>query len=54
VSRAPHVVGLGGTTRAGSSTELALRHVLFACERRGATMRLFSGAELETLPLYAP
>jgi len=54
VTRAPHVVGLGGTTRAGSSTELALRHVLFACERRGATIRLFSGAELETLPLYAP
>ncbi len=54
MTRAPHVVGLGGTTRAGSSTELALRHVLRACEGRGATIRLLSGADLESLPLYAP
>jgi FMN reductase len=52
--RPPHVVGIGGTTRAGSGTDLAVRHVLRLCEKRDATTRLFSGADLESLPHYAP
>ena len=51
---APHIVGIGGTTRAESGTELAVRYVLKRCEDRGATTRLFSGPELESLPHYAP
>jgi len=50
----PHIVGLGGTTRAGSSTEKALRHALGICERVGATVTAFGGPELGTLPVYAP
>ncbi len=50
----PHVVGLGGTTRSGSSTEKALRYALAMCEEDGATTAFFGGVELATLPLYAP
>jgi FMN reductase len=50
---APLVVGLGGTLRANSSTERALRHCLDAVERRGGRTRFFSGPELD-LPMYAP
>jgi len=49
-----HVVGIGGTTRAGSSTEKALRYALGVCENEGATTVCFGGPELATLPLYAP
>ena len=49
-----HVVGVGGTTRAGSSTERALRVALRAAEAKGAATELFAGQELATLPLYAP
>ena len=52
--RPPHVVGIGGTTRAESGTELAVRHVLRLCEERHATTCLFPGAELESLPHYSP
>jgi FMN reductase len=48
----PYIVGLGGTTRQGSSTELALRHALQAAERAGARTALFSGPAIE-LPMYA-
>ena len=51
---APHIVGLGGTTRAGSSTERALRYALGVCERTGATSTVFGGPELATLAVYAP
>jgi FMN reductase len=54
LSRALHVVGVGGTTRAESGTELAVRHVLRLCQARHATTRLFSGAELGSLPHYSP
>jgi len=47
------VVGLGGTTRAGSSSEQALRVVLAAAETQGATTDLFTASDLE-FPLYAP
>jgi FMN reductase len=49
----PFIVGVGGTTRAESSTERALRACLDACERSGATTQIF-GAERLQLPHYAP
>jgi FMN reductase len=49
----PLIVGIGGTTRANSSTERALRMCLDACERRGARTQVF-GAERLQLPHYAP
>lgn len=48
------VVGIGGTTRPGSSSELAVRSVLAAAERRGARTLHFGGDFLATLPHYAP
>jgi FMN reductase len=50
----PYIVGIGGTTRAESGTELAVRHVLKVCAERGAETKLWSGPELEKLPFYAP
>jgi FMN reductase len=47
------VVGLGGTVRAGSSSERALRETLAACAREGAETELFAAAELD-FPIYAP
>ena len=51
--RQPLVVGLGGTPRTRSSTELALRCALAAAERAGARTQLITGAEL-LLPLFDP
>lgn len=53
-TRAPHIVGLGGTVRPGSSSEQALRIALQRASDRGATTKCFAGAELAELPLYAP
>src|SRR5215475_12814999 len=50
---APLVVGLGGTLRANSSTERALRYCLDAVERQGGRTRFFAGPDLD-LPMYAP
>jgi FMN reductase len=50
----PYIVGIGGTTRSESGTELAIRCTLKRCEELGATTRLFSGPEIEKLPHYAP
>lgn len=50
----PFIVGIGGTTRPGSSGEKALRVALGHAERAGARTRLFGGPELAALPLYAP
>lgn len=50
----PLVVGIGGTTRASSSTENALRLALAGAEQQGATTRLFGGTFLHSLPHYAP
>jgi FMN reductase len=47
------IVGIGGTIRPNSSTELALRRVLAAAEKAGAATRLYGGAELARLPHYA-
>lgn len=49
----PYIVGLGGTTRAGSSSEVALRCALSAAERAGARTLLLAGPDIE-LPMYAP
>lgn len=53
-ARAPYVVGIGGTTRAGSSTEKALRFALRVCEQLGATTTCLAGDVLAALPHYAP
>lgn len=46
------LVGFGGTTRAGSSTEKALQIALKAAEEAGASVRLFDGEFLAGLPHY--
>ncbi|MBF6352334.1 NAD(P)H-dependent oxidoreductase [Nocardia flavorosea] len=51
--RQPFVVGVGGTLRAGSSTERALRHCLDTVEQRGGRTALFSGEQIN-LPMYNP
>ncbi len=50
----PRIVGIGGTTRAGSGTEKALVLSLAASEAAGADTELFGGAFLSRLPVYAP
>jgi FMN reductase len=50
----PLVVGIGGTTRAASSTERALRIALQAAEQAGARTFVFDGPFLSRLPHYAP
>ena len=47
------IVGIGGTTAAGSSTESALRLALAAAEAEGARVTLFDGPALASLPHYA-
>lgn len=50
----PLIVGIGGTTRPGSSGERMVRAVLAETEALGARTRMFGGAELAALPHYAP
>ncbi len=52
-STGPLVVGLGGTLRAGSSTERALRYCLDAVEQQGGRIKLYAGPDID-LPMYAP
>lgn len=52
--RKPVIVGIGGTTRANSSTEKALRFTLGVCEKEGAFTVMFDGPTLDRLPHYAP
>lgn len=47
------IVAVGGTLRPGSSTEAALRRVLYHAGKHGADTRLFAGEQLN-LPLYVP
>jgi FMN reductase len=49
----PYIVAVGGTLRANSSTEKAMRHVLAAAQRAGARTRLIGGSSLQ-LPMYEP
>jgi len=53
VSPTIKIVAVGGTTRPNSSTEKALRQVLDAAERLGASGQMFSGADID-LPMYQP
>lgn len=53
-STTPLVLGIGGTTVAGSSTERALGIALQAAEAAGMRVRLFGGEMLARLPLYTP
>jgi FMN reductase len=48
------VVGIGGTLRRGSSSELLAREVLRRCEADGARVRMFDGPFLARLPHYDP
>lgn len=50
---APLVVGIGGTLRVGSSSEVALRIALGAASAAGARTQAFVGEEIE-FPIYAP
>jgi FMN reductase len=50
----PLIVGIGGTTRANSSTEKALRFALGVAEKEGADTILFDGPTLDRFPHYAP
>ena len=52
--QAPLIVGIGGTTRANSTSERTLIKALEAAERAGARTRLFNGAFLSKLPIYDP
>ncbi len=54
LTRRPLVIGIGGTTRAASSTERALGLALRGAEQAGARTRLFGGTFLQRLPHYAP
>jgi len=47
------IVGIGGTTAAGSSTEQALTIALAAARAEGADVTLFDGPFLASLPHYA-
>jgi FMN reductase len=49
----PLIVGIGGTTRPGSSSEKALRYALALAEAQGARVQLFDGAGIN-LPMYTP
>lgn len=51
--RVPVVVGLGGTLRAQSSTERAVRYCLESVRRQGGEVRMFAGPDLN-LPMYEP
>lgn len=50
----PLIVGIGGTTRPGSSSERMVRAVLASCAAQGASVRMFGGADLACLPHFAP
>lgn len=49
----PRILGLGGTTRPGSTSERALRAALELAERAGAETDLLLAGDLE-FPAYAP
>lgn len=53
-SPGPRIVGIGGTTKAGSSTEKALLCCLAAAEKLGARTQIIPGTRLAGLPLYSP
>jgi FMN reductase len=50
----PMILGIGGTSRPDSTSELAVRCALRAAEVMGARTRLIDGALISGLPLYVP
>ncbi len=54
MTKRPLIVGLGGTVRAGSTTEKALICALKAAEAKGAETHLLGGAFLSGLPIFDP
>ena len=52
-ARKPFIVGIGGTTREGSSSEQALIIALKAAASAGAETEIFAGHDLQ-LPMYDP
>jgi FMN reductase len=54
MSAKPRIVGMGGTVRAGSSTERALVVALRAAEAAGAETQLLGGEFLARLPVFDP
>jgi FMN reductase len=52
MSKAPLIVGIGGTATPSSSTEQALALALRSAERSGATVRMFGGEAIGSLPHY--
>ncbi len=53
-SHGPLILGIGGTIRAGSTTEKALACSLRAAGAAGARTRLLGGGFLATLPIFDP
>jgi FMN reductase len=53
-SKKPLIVGIGGTTRAGSTTERSMLLALQAAETHGARTHSFCGRFLYDLPIYSP
>ena len=51
--RKPFIVGIGGTTREGSSSEQALAMALAYAATQGADTKLYGGMALQ-LPMYDP
>jgi FMN reductase len=50
----PMILGIGGTSRPNSTSELAVRCALRAAEAMGARTKLIDGALISGLPLYVP
>jgi FMN reductase len=53
MSRQPHIVGIGGTLRSNSTSELALRYVLELAESAGASTTVIAGPALQ-VGMYEP
>jgi FMN reductase len=53
-SKKPLIVGIGGTTRAGSTTERSLLLALQGAASHGARTHSFCGGFLCDLPIYSP
>src|SRR3546814_14923448 len=51
--KAPFIVGMGGTGKSNSSSEVILRQVLDKCAEQGAETIMFDGASLN-MPMYDP
>lgn len=51
---ARHIVGIGGTFRPRSSSEMLVRAVLTECEELGARTTMFDGPALAALPHFNP